>query len=125
MIFSAPVLYDADDFVGCFVNHYAFCSVDYNAYYEKQKPLLIILRDYSPYGILSRKTNTRFTRACSSSDKIYYLVKCSVEFFTDYFTDGVSAVTCPALYLPKNIPSSTYLSAWETHIGNFPVFIAV
>ena len=80
MIFSAPVLYDADDFVGCFVDHYAFCSVDYNAYYEKQKPLLIILRDYSPYGILSRKTNNRFTRACFSSDKIYYLVKCSVEY---------------------------------------------
>lgn len=74
MIFSAPVLYDADDFVGCFVDHYAFCYV---------------------------------------------------EYFTDYFKDGVSAVTCPALYLPKNIPSSTYLSAWETHIGNFPVFIAV
>ena len=86
MIFSAPVLYDADDFVGCFVDHYAFCSVDYNA---------------------------------------YFLVKCSVEYFTDYFKDGVSAVTCPALYLPKNIPSSTYLSAWETHIGNFPVFTAV
>jgi len=35
------------------------------------------------------------------------------------------ALTCPCRYLPKKIPSSTYLPVSETHMGNCPVARAV
>ena len=39
--------------------------------------------------------------------------------------DVYFAVTCPLRYRPKKMPSSTYLSVSETHMGNLPVATAV
>ena len=88
------------------------------------------------YGSVTEIKDCRKKEACC----IFYLVSSMADRDTTYdhalfggplrmsFTDdqvSAEAVTCPFLYLPKRIPSSTYLSVSDTHIGNCPVETAV